>query len=254
MVERDTRATVATMFAPGAFALGAVVVTGPAAAQHLRVRRLAPGARIRLVNGAGGVAVGTLTRLGRFEAAVALDAVRTLAPPPAVHLIVPVADRDRMLWLAEKSAELGVASWRPAVWRRSRSVSPRGEGSRFRDKVEARMAAALEQSGGAWLPELIADAAGAEALAAAPAGQRLVLDPTGVPLLVRPVAAPVTVVVGPEGGFEDDERRVLAEQGYRAVSLGTSILRFETAGVAAVAAIRAALAAGAERSEAEEIR
>ncbi len=245
MVERNSRPTVATVYAPGPLTVGAVVEVGEGAAQHLRVRRLAPGNRVRVANGTGVAGGGTLTRLGRFDAEIALDEVWEIAAPPAIHLIVPVADRDRMLWLAEKATELGLASWRPAIWERSRSVSPRGEGPRFRQKVVARMVAALEQSGGGWLPELYPERPVAEVGTATPAGTRLLLDRSGEPLLRSAIRAPVTLAVGPEGGMEEDELRKLASVGFRSASLAVSNLRFETAGLAAVAAIRAALAAGA---------
>jgi hypothetical protein len=88
---------------------------------------------------------------------VATDAVRTVKRPTPIHFRAPVADRERMLWLAEKATELGVATWQAVRFRRSASVSPRGEGAAFHEKVRARMVSALEQSGGAWLPELMAD-------------------------------------------------------------------------------------------------
>jgi 16S rRNA (uracil1498-N3)-methyltransferase len=166
--------------------------------------------------------------------------------PPAepVHLLVPIADRDRMLWLAEKATELGVTSWRPVMWRRSRSVSPRGEGASFQAKVRARMISAMLQSGSAWLPALYPDATIDSAILAAPEGSRLVLDGTGAPVLhaAENLAAPVTLAIGPEGGFELDELDRIRDGGFTAVSLGHSILRFETAGVAAAAVARALLA------------
>jgi hypothetical protein len=118
-----------------------------------------------------------------------------------------------MLWLAEKAAELGVASWRAVLWHRSRSVSPRGEGEAFAAKVRARMAQALAQSEGAWLPVLLPDAAPARAAADAE-GLRLALDAAGLPVGALaggpgdPPAA-VTVAVGPEGGLEPDELAAL---------------------------------------------
>jgi 16S rRNA (uracil1498-N3)-methyltransferase len=242
MVVRGTRPTVATVFVAGPMAVGGVVAIGADGAHHMRVRRLDPGARIRIVNGAGDAGGGTLTLLGRFRAEVALDEVWSIPAPSPIHLIVPVADRERMLWLAEKCTELGIASWRPAVWERSRSVSPRGEGPRFREKVLARAIGALEQSGGGWLPEILAEGPIEEVVRAAPAGARWVLDPDGEPLLGSRVPAPLTLALGPEGGISDAERGMLATHDVRFVSLGPSILRFETAGVGAVAAIRAARA------------
>jgi 16S rRNA (uracil1498-N3)-methyltransferase len=153
-----------------------------------------------------------------------------------------------MLWMAEKCTELGAASWRPVEWRRSASVAPRGAGAPFQEKVRARMIAALTQSRGAWLPEQFAEASLSAALSAAPGGIRIFLDPSGAPLLqavTAPIAAPVTIAVGPEGGVEEAERAALDGAGFVRASLGPAILRFETAGVAALGAVQAAMAASA---------
>ena len=202
MVEHDRRPIDAQFVAPAEFGLGSEVTLGPEAAHHMNVLRLDFGARIGVVDGAGRVGGGTLVRLGRRDAVVAVDQMWTVDRPPAVHMIVPVADRDRMLWMAEKCTELGVTSWRPVEWRRSASVSPRGVGAPFRDKVRARMIAALTQSRGAWLPEQFAETSLAESLSKVPAGVRLVLDPSGAPLLQvlpSPLVAPVTIAVA--GGW-----------------------------------------------------
>ena len=194
-------------------------------------------------------------KLSKSYAAVDVQLVESEAPPPAVHLLVPIADRERMLWLAEKATELGLASWRPVMWRRSKSVSPRGEGVGFQEKVRARMIAALTQSGGSWLPTLFPDAPLERAILAAPegGGLRFLLDQEGAPMLLHVRAevgdtpalgrSPLTLALGPEGGLEPAERDALRGAGFVPVSLGDRTLRFETAGLAALAIVRAALTA-----------
>lgn len=234
----------ATFHAPEPIAAGATVTLGEDVAHHARVRRLEVGERVLLTDGAGTLASGTILRIAKQHVAVKADAVETREAPPAVHLLVPVADRERMLWLAEKCAELGATSWRPVLWRRSKSVSPRGEGTTFRQKVQARMIAALEQSSGAWLPAIFPEATPENAIAAAPAGARYLLDALGEPALRATYAAPVTLAIGPEGGLEPEERDALVKAGFRPVSIGGTTLRFETAAVAALAVARAACEAG----------
>jgi 16S rRNA (uracil1498-N3)-methyltransferase len=73
-----------------------------------------------------------------------------------------------------------------------------------------------------------------------------VLDPDGEPAAARAPGAPITIALGPEGGLERAERDALAEAGFTPVSLGGNILRFETAGIAALAVARALLAAQPE--------
>ena len=253
MVERADRTAVATFFAAGPIQAGSTVTLGEGEAQHARVRRIGLGAPVRLVDGGGVSGWGSIIKLAKGYATVDVQQIDLHDPPPPVHLMVPIADRDRALWLAEKVAEFGVASWRPVLWRRSRSVSPRGEGVGFQQKVRARMTAALTQSGGTWLPTLYPDATLERAIAAVPAGTRFLLDAGGVPILRRLMdagggaarldAAPVTLALGPEGGLEPAERDVLLQADFTPVNLGPLTLRFETAGVAAVALVRAVLTA-----------
>jgi 16S rRNA (uracil1498-N3)-methyltransferase len=240
-VDGSPRPAVATLHAPEPLAEGKAQNLGESAARHLRVVRAALGDRIHLRDGTGGAAVGTLVKLARTAAVVDVDGVGTIDQPPPVHLLAPIADRERMLLLGEKATELGLTSWRPVLWRHSKSVSPRGEGVMFQQKLRARMMAALLQSQGGWMPEMFPDATVERAIAATPPGTRLLLDPEGTPILGTPIAAPVTVALGPEGGIEPHERDLLVEGGFTPVSLGPVLLRFETAGVAALAVVRAVL-------------
>lgn len=237
---------VATFFSEAPLEPGRMVDLEEGEAHHARVRRMAPGSRVRLVNGIGVVAFGTLTSVTKRSASAAIDEVSHVAPPPAVHLFAPIGDRDRMLWLAEKSTEIGLTSWRGVMWHRSRGVAPRGEGEGFHVKLRARMIGALTQSGGAWLPAILTDLPAEDAYDAADRGGRFFLDVTGEPLLSAATHAPLTIALGPEGGLEDDERSRLAAAGWIPVSLGDTTLRFETAGIAALAIVRAAFAANVE--------
>ncbi len=223
---------------------GTTVTVGEDAARHMRVRRLGLNAEIVLLDGQGLRATARVRTLAKRNASVEIEGVASEEAAADVHALVPIADRERMLWLAEKATELGVSSWRPVLWRHSRSVSPSGKGPGFQAKVLARMAGALEQSGNAWLPAVYPDATVEHALAALPAGMRILLDASAPPLtsvLERVSAAPVIVALGPEGGFDDDEREVLAGASFLPASLGPNTLRFETAGIVAIAHVRAAL-------------
>lgn len=242
-MERHDRETVASfLIAEEALTPGSTLALGEEIARHVRARRLHAGAQVLLLDGQGHQALGTLVRLHPHPA-VEVQSLAVSAALPAVHLIVPIADKDRMLLLAEKATELGATSWRPVMFKRSRSVRPRGEGPMFNAKVRARMASALEQSGGRWLPVQFPESTLARTVAALPAlGTRIVCDPAGTSLTGVRFEAPVTVAVGPEGGLDDEELALLVGAGFQAVSLpGPGILRFETAAIAATALVRAHL-------------
>lgn len=242
-MERNDRHTLASFVVDDdPLVPGAALSLGDAVARHVRVRRLGVGARLALLDGQGHRAVGTLVRVAP-STVVEIESVAVTPPAPPVHLLVPIADRDRMLWLAEKAVELAVTSWRPVLYRRSRSVKPRGEGPTFMAKVKARMAAALEQSEGTWMPAIFPESTVERALAALPAdGTRIVLDASGVAATTLPIEAlPVALAVGPEGGFEEEELELFAQQGFDRGLIGGGILRWESAAIAGLAIIRTRL-------------
>ena len=243
-MERRRHATLATFFADEVLAADRSVDLSGDVAQHLRVRRIESGDTIRLTNGRGSVATAVLERLTKSHAMARLEQVEVVAKPATLRLLVPVADKERMLWLAEKSAELSISVWQPVMFERSASVSPRGEGEKFAQKVRARMVGALEQSGGAWLPEIASELSLAEALVRAEEldAERYFLERGGKPLVAeRPTAA--DVLIGPEGGVDDQERLLIVERHrWLPVSLGDTTLRFETAGVLAAGILRSLLA------------
>ncbi len=240
-MEHDDRAPVATFYAEAAFAVSHAIQLGEAAAHHARVKRLAPRDRVRLTNGAGTIASGDIAAIRSGSMDVVIHELAAVARPPEIHLRVPVADRDRMLWLAEKATELGVTTWQAVRFHRSASVSPRGEGPAFAEKVRTRMISAIEQSGGAWLPRALPNAT-LDALDSAGSELLLVLDVNGQALLsvVNGAERPPVLLVGPEGGIDPAESLALANGGWMSVRLASTTLRFETAGMAAVAAVRSA--------------
>ncbi|HET7710934.1 MAG TPA: RsmE family RNA methyltransferase [Thermoanaerobaculia bacterium] len=252
-MERTDRAAAVTFFSTDSFASGVSVTLGDDAAQHARVLRIGSGERVELRDGKGNGARGTLGRVAKRSLSVDIEEVWQIPDLPPVHRLGPVADRDRMLYLAEKCTELGATSWRPVMWRRSRSVGPAGDGPAFQSRLKGRMIAALTQSGGGWLPEIHPSAPLARAIAAAPDGARFLLDAFADRALISSdVAAPVTIAVGPEGGLDPREREEIVDGGFVPASLVGGTLRFETAGMAGLAIVRSMLGAGVETSITDE--
>src|SRR5262245_8603129 len=96
-------APVPRFFAPEPLVGSGSVTLGEDAARHMRVLRMGVGASVVLLNGQGARAHGTLRTLAKRNATISIEHVDSVAAPAAVHALVPIADRDRMLWLAEKS-------------------------------------------------------------------------------------------------------------------------------------------------------
>jgi 16S rRNA (uracil1498-N3)-methyltransferase len=242
-VERNDRASVSTFYADAGLAANTVVTLGDEIAHHARVKRLDVGDRVTITNGRGSLGDGVIASIAKNGIAISVESVREVPRPLPIHLRAPIADRDRMLFLAEKATELGITSWQSVRFTRSMSVSPRGEGPGFAAKLNARMISALEQSRGAWLPQLLEETA-VSSLQFSNDEVPILLDASGEPLAsvasqLHSTAA--VILVGPEGGISADEVLKLVDAGWRRARLAQNTLRFETAGIAAVAAIRATL-------------
>jgi 16S rRNA (uracil1498-N3)-methyltransferase len=240
-VDRRDRSGIASFFRAEPCAAGDTIDLAGDALAHALVRRIETGDAIRLVDGLGTVAVGSVVDVTRRQVRVNVGSVEHVRQPSPLEILVPVADRDRMLWAAEKCVELQVTAWGPVRWARSQSVAGRGAGERFAERVVSRMRSALEQSGGAWLPTVRPEAGAGDALRNVPAGhQRILLAAAGDPLTTVLHEGGVSLAVGPEGGLETRELEEAVANGWVLASLGPSMLRFETAIIAGAAVVRAA--------------
>lgn len=225
---------------------GRTVVLPEQAGEHIvRVLRLERGHPLILFNGDGGEYDAALVSLARRAVAAEVGAARSVEreSPLALTLAQGIARGEKMDWILQKATELGVARIVPLVTERT-------EVRLDEDRVERRMlhwtsviAGACEQSGRARLPVLEPPQRIDRWLAAlaADAGLRLALVPGGDATLRSLPALPdgAIVCVGPEGGFSDTDVSMLRHSGFRALALGPRILRTETAGIAALAALQA---------------
>lgn len=231
-------------------------------ARHVRSLRLRTGEEVRVTDGAGGLWRARLEAAGEGARCVPLERLDAPAPLP-VEVAFGVAAKDRTLLLVEKAVELGALSLQPVEFRRSRSVADAGRSEAFWRKAGRRAVAALKQCGGARLPEMGPVRDLHEFL-----GRTRRPTPEGAPQEEGPDVllhrsgprrlggalegwdgrATLRLLLGPEGGLEDDELRACREAGFVAASLGPRVLRFETAAVAALAVAADRLATTDEES------
>jgi 16S rRNA (uracil1498-N3)-methyltransferase len=214
------------------------------ARQARDVLRLGPGDAISLLDGAGGEYEAMITAISRREVSVEIGPRRAgLAnPEPPITLCLGMLKAARLEMALQKGTELGVAAFQPLVTERSVAVADELSEAKRR-RYERILAEALEQCGGAWLPELREPLPLAAALTAVPP-DALALIPweaaAGQPLAamlrrereMRPIAG-VWLFIGPEGGFSAAEVALAERHGARAVTLGRRILRAETAALVA---------------------
>jgi len=239
-VERRSLPPVVSFYCEQALVVGEVRLDG-SPVQHARARRVNRGDAARLADGKGRVGFGKIVSVGKDALTISVENIESEPRPIPLDVIVPVADRERMLLAAEKCVELQVTAWHPVYFARSRSVSPRGEGAKFREKLKSRMESALEQSGGAWMPEIHAEREAAEVMKSVLADwARFLLDSGGAPLAARVRDCQIVLAVGPEGGLERQELLAAEEFGWSTASIAETTLRFETAVIAGAAVVRAA--------------
>ena len=237
---------------PVPLASGDTLVLPPGAARHVQVLRLQPGDTITLFNGGhqgqGGEFEATVNRMGRSDVEVAVGAHTAIERDAArrVHLVVGMPANDRMDWLVEKATELGVTSLQPLMTERS---VLRLSGERA-DKKQAHWqsvaVAACEQCGLNRVPVVhgvltLAQWAKAQTPTAAP--KFLLSLREGSQALQTAMATcaanaeSVTFLSGPEGGLSDTEEQTALQLGFAPVSLGSRVLRSETAALAALTLI-----------------
>lgn len=220
----------------------------PRAAAHVvRVLRRKIGDRIVVFDGHGTEAEAELIAIERRgPCRVRIGTPRTIdrESPLKLELIQAIARGEKMDWVIQKATELGVAAIRPVFTERS-EVHPKGQAllrkqQRWREIANA----ACEQSGRNTLPILHAPVALCQVVTAA--NVRLMLDLDGATRLARAVSAQpagvdsntVALAIGPEGGFGDQDRLLLHNSGFVAVTLGPRVLRTETAGLAAISVLQ----------------
>jgi 16S rRNA (uracil1498-N3)-methyltransferase len=198
----------------------------------LAVMRLGVGGAVRLFDDRTGEWAAEIVSAGRRDAR--LRCVAHLAPRepmPDLWLCAAPVKRQRIDWLAEKACELGVARLVPVLTRRT--VVDRLN----LDRLRAHMIEAAEQCGRTALPGLGEPVKLPALLRDWPGDRQLLFaDETGgAPLAEVARAGPAAILIGPEGGFDAQERDAIrALPRASGVTLGPRILRAETAALAAV--------------------
>lgn len=232
-------------FCPFPLHPGATVELAADAAHHaLKVLRVSAGDTATLFDGRGGQWQATLNPAGKSLRATLIE-FEDLDPEPPLQLTLVQAlpASDKMDFVVQKAVELGVVRIQPVTAKRC-VIRLAGE------RAERRLAhwrniaiAACEQSGRNRIPAVapIVDLPQYLGIAARENAIRFVCAP-GASGFLRDLAvpaAPVSLLIGPEGGFEEGELLAAHAAGFHRIGLGPRVLRTETAGLGAVAAMMA---------------
>lgn len=234
------------------FAVGGLIeITGDEARHAVRVSRLRVGERILVGNGAGAVGEGIVETTDRDRFAVRVDAA-SVSPVPETRLVLAqaLAKGDRDERAVEQATEFGVDAIVP--WEASRSVSRWGADKAVKGVAKWQRIAreASKQSMRPRVP-LVREPLRLAGLCAAAESEDVevvALHPRGGARLsawagsdAARGAREIVIVVGPEGGFADDELDALESAGARVLMLGDTVLRTSSAGPAALAVLCSAL-------------
>ncbi len=227
---------------------GALIALPAGAARHVQVLRMQPGGVITLFSGTlnGGEFEATITHMGRSDVQVKVGAHLAVERESKrqVHLAMGVPANDRMDWLVEKASELGVASIQPLMTERSVLRLNGERADKKRAHWQAVAVAACEQCGRNRVPEVHPVMNLSAWLAALPASvapnDRLLLSlrpETQAFAHMLNTLGDVTFLSGPEGGLGPGEEEAALARHFVPVSLGTRVLRAETAGLTALAVL-----------------
>lgn len=208
----------------------------------VRVLRLEPGELFHLFNGDGHdypAEILSTEKRGARVRIVSRVAVGNESPL-RIHLYQSIARGEKMDWILQKATELGVAAFTPMLSERTEVKLDQERSDKRLTHWHGVVRSACEQSGRALIP-VIHPPVNVNRLALGGQSQGYYLQPgTGQRLADLPLAPALetALAIGPEGGFSERDMQQLQNAGFKGLSLGPRILRTETAGIAAVAALQ----------------
>ncbi|WP_426337150.1 16S rRNA (uracil(1498)-N(3))-methyltransferase [Pseudoduganella sp. R-31] len=228
------------------FAAGQQLELPADVAHHINVVRMEPGDTLTLFNGDGGEYTAVLTDVQKKKAWAEIKVFdpREAELPFAVTLAQALPEGSKMDWIIEKAVELGVAGIQPLAARR---CVVRLSAERAEKKLEhwnGIVVSASEQCGRNRLASVAAPLEFREWIARQDLHKRVILTPRATESLAdwarhQPAQA-LSIMVGPEGGFSDEEEAEALRHGVLPLSIGPRVLRTETAALAAVSILSAA--------------
>ncbi|MGH6925137.1 MAG: 16S rRNA (uracil(1498)-N(3))-methyltransferase [Propylenella sp.] len=229
------------LYVSGGLSAGAEVAANPGQTNYLlNVLRMTEGDQLLLFNGLDGEWRARIADAGRRKCVLLVEEqIRAQTPLPDLHYLFAPLKHSRLDYMVEKAVEMGVGRLSPVITEFTQVT--RVNMARMR----ANAIEAAEQCGILAIPEIDAPRKLAEALADWDSGRRLIFCDEAAPI-ASPAEAlenlgrgPMALLVGPEGGFSEQERRDLLARPYvAAISLGPRTLRADTAAVAALALVQ----------------
>lgn len=224
-------------------------LTGSNAGHLARVLRAKRGQQFDIA-AEGVVRLGTVVSVSAEQVEFELGKPIESPPLPEIAVFLSIFKFDRLEWAIEKLTELGVARIFPIISRRTEPHLAKAAEKRV-ERWRKIAQEAAQQARRAHPPEIVTPVSLNNAIAGA-SDNRIVLSETEDSVSLKSVLAeckpPIALAFGPEGGWTMDELDLLAQNGWKSASLGNTILRAETAAIAAVAVAMAEVAVHLPRS------
>ncbi|TRW48141.1 16S rRNA (uracil(1498)-N(3))-methyltransferase [Aliidiomarina halalkaliphila] len=212
------------------------------ASHHVgRVLRMQPGQSLELFDGSDVRFAATILHVSKKSVQVEINDSITDSRESSleIHLVQGISKGDRMDFVLQKSVELGVTSITPVFTQRCNVKLNQERLARKQDQWRKIVLGACEQSGRNWVPQVRDALALPQWLQNADTSQRVILDPYAQTRFRDiPRSAAYTLIIGPEGGFTDDEVQLLSDHQCLGVQIGPRVLRTETAALAAITALQ----------------
>lgn len=232
------------IYQPGDYQVGDSLLLSEEAGLHVGVvLRRQVGDTLTLFSGNNREFLARITALHKKKVTVLLLSASevTRESPLAIHLAQAVSKGDRMEWVVQKAVELGVASISPLITERCAIKLDAERMEKKRGQWQAIAISACEQCGRNQVPVIHSPIRLADYLAKPQAVSRFVLQPEGMKNW-RDYEAPdneLALLIGPEGGLEDEEIKQINLAGFASLNLGPRILRTETAAIAGLSILQA---------------
>ncbi len=209
----------------------------------IQVLRLNTGEPLILFNGTGGEYLAQITSVSKRAASALIENFSPFDTESPLHLTLAIAiiKPDKMDFALQKAVELGVTSIQPLITQRSVIRIGKDKADKKTQHWEGIVQAACEQSGRTRLPIVEAPQTLESWLENTTEGTRIILAPGDYPrinALPENLPQPISLLIGPEGGFTDEEVEMCLQAGVTAASLGPRILRAETASTTALALLQ----------------
>jgi 16S rRNA (uracil1498-N3)-methyltransferase len=233
------------IYQPGTYTLGESIELSPGAAHHIgKVLRMQPKEQLTLFCGDNREFTATITHAVKKSIVVHIDNIVHMNRESScsIHLAQGIPRGDKMEWIVQKAIELGVTQITPLLTQHGSVKHDQARLEKKQHQWQAIAIHACEQSGRNMVPAIQMPCSFKQYLQPTDTtSTKWILDPYSSRSFnsqIKP-STHISLLIGPEGGFHEDEIQLAKDAGFQPLSLGPRILRTETATISALSILQA---------------